>query len=160
MAKLIYGMGQCSLDGYVAEADGNFNWLTPGEDLHLHAAAELRAAGTAIYGRKLYELMVYWETADQLPGAEAADVEFAKSWQAPEKVVVSKTLGVPMSAYTIGENADVVDPEQRWPAAYGVAPDGAVLVRPDGHVAWRQPSSVSDPERAIESALRTILGRA
>ena len=75
-------------------------------------------------------------------------------------LAVSKRLGVPMAAYTIGENADVGDPEQRWTAAYGVAPDGAVLVRPDGHVAWRQRSGAPEPEHAIESALRTILGRA
>lgn len=75
-------------------------------------------------------------------------------------LAVSKTLGVPMSAYTIGESADVGDPERRWTLAYGVAPDGAVLVRPDGHVAWRQPSSVPNPERTIERVLRTIVGRA
>jgi 2-polyprenyl-6-methoxyphenol hydroxylase-like FAD-dependent oxidoreductase len=75
-------------------------------------------------------------------------------------LAASKTLGVPMAAYTVGADSDVGDPEGQWAAAYGVEPDGAVLVRPDGHVAWRQRSCVPDPERAIEGALRAILGRA
>jgi hypothetical protein len=61
-----------------------------------------------------------------------------------------------MRAYTVGADADVRDPEGRWPAAYGVETDGAVLVRPDGHVAWRERSSVAHPERAIEDALRAM----
>jgi putative polyketide hydroxylase len=74
---------------------------------------------------------------------------------------VSTTLGVPMTAYTVGADSDVGDPEEQWAAAYGVESDGAVLVRPDGHVAWRQRSGVADPARAIEGALRTmLLGRA
>lgn len=74
---------------------------------------------------------------------------------------VSKSLGVPMSACTVGAEGDVGDPEGQWAAAYGVEADGAVLVRPDGHVAWRQRSGVTDPEREIERALRAmLLGRA
>ncbi|HEX9673349.1 MAG TPA: FAD-dependent monooxygenase [Burkholderiales bacterium] len=74
---------------------------------------------------------------------------------------VSTSLGVPMSAYTVGADADVGDPDGRWAEAYGVEKDGAVLVRPDGHVAWRQKSGVSDPAREIERAMRRIaLGRA
>jgi len=75
-------------------------------------------------------------------------------------LVASKTLGVPMAAHTIGARADLRDPDRRWAAACDVEPDGAVLVRPDGHVGWRQRSAVPDPERVIEGALRTILGRA
>lgn len=75
-------------------------------------------------------------------------------------LAAAKTLGVPMTAYTIGARSDVRDPDGRWVAACGVDPDGAVLVRPDGHVAWRQRTGVSEPERAMEAALRKILGRA
>jgi dihydrofolate reductase len=92
MAKLTYAMGPTSLDGYVSDRDGNFDWSMPGPDLHLHAGAELDRAGTLIYGRNMYDLMVYWETADQLPGATPADIAFAKSWQAPDKIVASGTL--------------------------------------------------------------------
>jgi 2-polyprenyl-6-methoxyphenol hydroxylase-like FAD-dependent oxidoreductase len=72
---------------------------------------------------------------------------------------VSEKLGVPMTAYTIGADADVGDPDSEWAAACGVESDGTVLVRPDGHVAWRQRSGVSDPGQAIEGALRAILHR-
>jgi hypothetical protein len=73
---------------------------------------------------------------------------------------VSALLGVPMSAYTVGAEGDVGDPEGRWAAAYGVEKDGAVLVRPDGHVAWRERSGVSDPAREVERAMRAMsLGR-
>ena len=72
---------------------------------------------------------------------------------------VSEKLGVPMTAYTVGANADAGDPEGQWAAACGVESDGAVLVRPDGHVAWRQRSGVADPGQAVEGALRAILHR-
>jgi dihydrofolate reductase len=92
MAKLIYGMGPISLDGYVSDRNGDFSWVTVGEDLHLHAGAELTSAGTLIYGRKMYDLMVFWETADQQRDLRAASVTFARSWRMPEKLVVSRTL--------------------------------------------------------------------
>jgi 2-polyprenyl-6-methoxyphenol hydroxylase-like FAD-dependent oxidoreductase len=69
---------------------------------------------------------------------------------------ISAQLGVPISAYTVGAEADVRDPEGNWSEAYGVEPDGAVLVRPDGHVAWRQRSGVGDPAREMERALRAM----
>jgi hypothetical protein len=74
---------------------------------------------------------------------------------------VSASLGVPLTACTVGADADVRDPEGRWAPAYGVETDGAVLVRPDGHVAWRKRSGVTDPKRELERALRgMLLGRA
>lgn len=91
MGTLIFGMGQVSLDGYVAGRDGNFNWTTPGDDLHRHAGAELARCSTAIYGRRMYELMVFWETADELPGMTPAMSEFAEAWRASDKIVVSGT---------------------------------------------------------------------
>jgi 2-polyprenyl-6-methoxyphenol hydroxylase-like FAD-dependent oxidoreductase len=75
-------------------------------------------------------------------------------------LAVAKALGVPMAAYRVGADADVRDTDGRWAAVYGVESDGAVLVRPDGHVAWRQRSGVPKPERAVEVALRAILSRA
>ena len=100
MAKLIYGMGEASLDGYVADRAGHFDWVTPDDDLHRHAGAEQAKAGTVIYGRKMYEVLVFWETADQSPELPPASVEFAKSWQAPDKIVVSRTLTEPQSKRT------------------------------------------------------------
>jgi putative polyketide hydroxylase len=61
----------------------------------------------------------------------------------------------------VGAEGNVGDPDGQWAEAYGVEKDGAVLVRPDGHVAWRQHSGVTDPVRAIEGALRAMsIGRA
>jgi hypothetical protein len=67
------------------------------------------------------------------------------------------SLGVPLAAFTVGAGANVGDPEEQWAPAYGVEADGAVLVRPDGHVAWRHRTGASDPRREIESALRGML---
>jgi 2-polyprenyl-6-methoxyphenol hydroxylase-like FAD-dependent oxidoreductase len=68
-----------------------------------------------------------------------------------------KALGVPIEAHTVGDGADLRDPAQRFAAQYGIESDGAVLVRPDGHVAWRRFSGTADPRRELESALRTML---
>jgi hypothetical protein len=72
-------------------------------------------------------------------------------------IPAADALGVPVHAHTIGNGGEVHDPAQRWQAAYGVEPDGAVLIRPDGHVAWRRPSCARDPRGELESALRTML---
>ena len=66
-----------------------------------------------------------------------------------------------MKAYTVGTNADFGDPDGQWVERYGVEKDGAVLVRPDGHVAWRQRAGVTDPAREMERAMHSMfLGRA
>lgn len=72
---------------------------------------------------------------------------------------VAASLGVPMTAYRVGADAELRDAEGRWAAACEVDADGAVLVRPDGHVAWRQRSGVGDPARELERALRGVLLR-
>jgi 2-polyprenyl-6-methoxyphenol hydroxylase-like FAD-dependent oxidoreductase len=68
-------------------------------------------------------------------------------------------LGVPLEALAIGAGGDLEDGEKRWADVYGVRPDGAVLVRPDGHVAWRCPDSPPEPRRDLERALARILSR-
>jgi hypothetical protein len=65
----------------------------------------------------------------------------------------------PLQAYTIGAGGDLGDPDGNWHAAYGVDSDGAVLVRPDGHVAWRSRSGASNPEGALRAALDRVFGR-
>jgi 2-polyprenyl-6-methoxyphenol hydroxylase-like FAD-dependent oxidoreductase len=69
----------------------------------------------------------------------------------------ARGLGVPLQAFTIGAGGDLGDAEKRWPDVYGVRPDGAVLVRPDGHVAWRCPESPPAPGRELERALARIV---
>jgi hypothetical protein len=66
-------------------------------------------------------------------------------------------FGVPLAAYTIGMDGEISDPEERWESAYDVEAGGAVLVRPDGHVAWRRRTSSQDPRGELRSALHTLL---
>jgi len=73
--------------------------------------------------------------------------------------VVAGELKVPLAAYTVGKGGDVADPENGWMRAYGVDAAGAVLVRPDGYVAWRSRSTVADPSAALERVLHAVIGR-
>ena len=91
MRKLIYSMGT-SLDGYIAGPGGDFEWATPDEELHRFHNEQVGELGEHLLGRRLYETMVYWETADQDPAADEVTVEFARIWQALPKVVFSTTL--------------------------------------------------------------------
>jgi hypothetical protein len=65
----------------------------------------------------------------------------------------------PILGYTIGEDCDLGDPDGNWHAAYGVDKDGAVLVRPDGHVAWRSRSAASNPQAVLRAALDQMFGK-
>jgi dihydrofolate reductase len=88
MASLIYS-AIASLDGYVEDAQGGFDWAAPDEEVHAFANDLERPIGTHLYGRRMYETMVYWETDhDQAPVAR----DFAENWRAAEKVVHSRTL--------------------------------------------------------------------
>ncbi len=91
MAKLIYSMNP-SLDGFISGPDGNFDWSAPDEELHRFHNERIRALGGHLLGRRLYETMVYWETAHEDPAATDYMREFADIWQALPKVVFSKTL--------------------------------------------------------------------
>lgn len=99
MAKLIY-MTIASLDGYVTDADGNFDWAKPDEELHAFVNDLERPIGTHLYGRRLYEVMIGWETMHTLPDQTPLTLDFAAIWQAAEKVVYSRTLETVSSART------------------------------------------------------------
>jgi dihydrofolate reductase len=91
MRKVIYSMG-VSLDGFIAGPDGEIDWSAPGEELRRFRGRQVREIGAHLCGRRLYEEMVYWETADENPSATEFELEFAGIWQKLPKIVFSKTL--------------------------------------------------------------------
>jgi len=99
LAKLIYSV-ITSLDGYVADEDGNFDWAEPDEEVHAFVNALERPVGTYLYGRRMYDVMVYWETAHALADQPPFVEDFAELWQAADKIVYSKTLETVSSART------------------------------------------------------------
>jgi len=99
VAKLIYS-AIASLDGYVADEDGNFDWAAPDEEVHSFINDLERPIGTYLYGRRMYDVMVYWETADTVADQPPVGQDFAEIWQAADKVVYSKTLEDVSSART------------------------------------------------------------
>ena len=91
MARLIYS-AIASLDGYVEDREGSFEWGAPDEEVHAFVNGLERPVGTYLYGRRMYETMVAWETMDV--GAQPAAMgDYASIWRAAEKVVYSRTLG-------------------------------------------------------------------
>jgi dihydrofolate reductase len=92
VSKLIYSMS-VSLDGYIVGPDGQFDWSAPDEELHRFHNEQTQELGAHLLGRRLYETMVYWETADRDPGAGDVELEFARIWQELPKIVFSTTLG-------------------------------------------------------------------
>jgi dihydrofolate reductase len=100
MGKLIYSM-LMSLDGYVEDEQGRFGWGAP-EDEEVHSCINQLASsvGTYLYGRRMYETMVYWETAHTVPNQPQFVLEWARQWQAAEKIVYSRTLAEPRCVRT------------------------------------------------------------
>lgn len=99
MAKLIYLMFT-SLDGYVEDADGSFAWSEPDEEVHTFVNDLARTIGTYLFGRRMYETMVYWETAPTDPDQPQFARDFARDWKEADKIVYSKTLESVSSART------------------------------------------------------------
>jgi dihydrofolate reductase len=96
MAKLIYA-AITSLDGYVADEHGNFDWAAPDDEVHRFVNDLERPIGTYLYGRRMYEVMVYWETFGS--GHDQAR-DYAEIWRAAEKIVYSRTLETVSTART------------------------------------------------------------
>jgi dihydrofolate reductase len=91
MARLIYS-AISSLDGYIEDRDGNFDWAAPDEEVHQFANDLERMAATYLYGRRMYETMMVWETDPSLAADSPITRDFAEVWQAADKIVYSKTL--------------------------------------------------------------------
>jgi dihydrofolate reductase len=99
VAKLIYS-AIASLDGYVEDAQGTFEWAAPDEEVLAFVNDLERSVGTYLYGRRMYETMKFWETASARRDEPAVFCDFAQIWQAAEKVVYSRTLTTVSSART------------------------------------------------------------
>jgi dihydrofolate reductase len=95
---LIYSM-ITSLDGYTADADGQFGWAAPDEEVHAFLNDLERGTGTYLYGRRMYEVMFGWDTVSP-EGQSAAGRDFAQIWRSAEKIVYSRTLQTVSSART------------------------------------------------------------
>ncbi|CAN5561517.1 dihydrofolate reductase family protein [soil metagenome] len=91
MAKLIYS-AITSLDGYIEDEDGKFDWAVPDEEVHAFINDLERPGGTYLYGRRMYETMVGWETDPTLAAQSQLMQDFAQIWQAADKIVYSRTL--------------------------------------------------------------------
>jgi dihydrofolate reductase len=99
MPKLIYA-AIASLDGYIEDAEGRADWAMPDEEVHAVANDLERPIGTHLYGRRMYETMVFWETASGEADEPSVFRDYAELWRATEKIVYSRTLRTPSSART------------------------------------------------------------
>jgi dihydrofolate reductase len=117
MARLIYSM-LTSLDGYTEDAQGRFGWGAPEDEaVHSYINELVSSFGTYLYGRRMYETMVYWETAHTVPDQPQFVLDFARQWQAADKIVYSRTLAAPRSARTRIEREFDADAVRRLKAS-------------------------------------------
>ncbi|MET1018124.1 MAG: dihydrofolate reductase family protein [Leifsonia flava] len=108
MARLIWS-GIQSLDGYIADADGDFDWSAPDEEVHAFVNERERGIGTYLYGRRLYEVMKVWQDIDEtFPDVSPAMLDYARLWREADKVVYSTTLStVPLPRTRLERRFDV-----------------------------------------------------
>ena len=99
MARLVYSM-LASVDGYVVDEDGGFDWAAPTEEVHAFVNELERPIGTYLYGRRMYDVMVYWENPPTEPDEPPVTRDYTQIWQAADKVVYSRTLESATSART------------------------------------------------------------
>jgi dihydrofolate reductase len=99
VAKLIYS-AITSLDGYIEDAEGKFDWAAPDEQVHAFVNDLQRPVGTYLYGRRMYQTMVFWERPPDLAAQPPVAQDFAAIWQAADKIVYAKTLQTVRSAKT------------------------------------------------------------
>jgi dihydrofolate reductase len=99
MAKLIYS-AITSLDGYIEDEEGKFDWAAPDDEVHAFVNDLVRPIGTYLFGRRMYETMVYWETVSTAADQPEVARDFAEIWRAAEKIVYSRTLQAVSSART------------------------------------------------------------
>ncbi|MFB6551863.1 dihydrofolate reductase family protein [Streptomyces sp. NPDC056405] len=128
MRSVTYSMS-VSLDGYIAGPDGDFDWTAPGDDVFRFWIDEIREVGVHLLGRRLYETMLYWETADQDPSLDDAGREWAALWNPLPKVVFSTTLSAVRGNARLasGGLAEEIERLRAEPGEGDIAIGGAVL---------------------------------
>jgi dihydrofolate reductase len=165
MAKLIYE-AITSLDGYIEDEDGRFDWAAPDEEVHRFVNDLERPVGTYLYGRRMYETMVFWESPPDLAEQPPSVQDFAEIWQAAEKIVYSKTL--PRASSTKTRIEREFDPEAvaqvKATAARDLTVGGAELARQaieaglvDEYHLFLVPVVVGGGKRALPDNLRVNL---
>jgi dihydrofolate reductase len=118
MARLIYSM-LMSLDGYISDEAGNFDWAEPSEEVHRFVNDLERPIGTYLYGRRMYEVMSAWETMHTIPDQPPFILDYAAIWQAADKVVYSRTLDTVSTARTSLERTFDPDAVRQMKAELG-----------------------------------------
>ncbi|GAA2662780.1 dihydrofolate reductase family protein [Streptomyces vastus] len=128
MRSVTYSMS-VSLDGYIVGPDGGFDWTTPDEEVFRFATDEVREVGVHLLGRRLYETMLYWETADQNPSLDFPTLEFAAIWKQLPKVVFSTTLSAVQGNARLasGDLAEEIERLRAEPGDGNIAIGGATL---------------------------------
>src|SRR5215469_12660176 len=128
MRSVTYSLA-VSLDGYIAGPDGQFDWSVPDEEVSRFATDETRQVDVMLLGRKLYETMLYWETADQDPSLDHSDFEFIKIWKPLPKVVFSTTLAAVQgnARLAAGVLAEEIERLRAEPGEGDIAIGGATL---------------------------------
>lgn len=165
MANLIYS-AIASLDGYVEDEEGKFDWAAPDDEVHAFVNELERPIGTYLYGRRMYETMVFWETVNTGADQPAVTRDFAKIWRAADKIVYSRTLETVSSARTRIEHDFDVDAVHRLKDASGADTTigGAELAGQairaglvDECHLFLAPIAVGGGKRALGDAIRTPL---
>ena len=128
MRSVTYSMG-VSLDGYIVGPDGGFDWTVPDEEVFRFWTDETRQLGAHLLGRRLYETMLYWETADQDPSLDDAQLEWTALWKSLPKVVFSTTLSAVQgnARLATGSLAEEIERLRAEPGEGDIAIGGATL---------------------------------
>jgi dihydrofolate reductase len=128
MHSVTYSMG-VSLDGYIAGPDGDFGWTMPDEEVFRFVTDEIRQVDVQLLGRRLYETMLYWETADQDPSLDDSMLEWAALWKPLPKVVFSTTLSAVQGTARLasGGLAEEIERLRAEPGEGDIAIGGAAL---------------------------------
>jgi dihydrofolate reductase len=125
--SVTYSMG-VSLDGYIVGPDGGFDWTAPDDEIFRSHIDEIRGVGVHLLGRRLYETMLYWETADQDPSLDDSRLEWAALWNPLPKVVFSTTLSAVQGArLATGDLAEEIERLRAGPGDGDIAIGGATL---------------------------------